>query len=120
MNKNNELIAEFECLNKIKDLESINKDNEHLKDHYFLPNEEFPFWESDSLKYNTSFDWLLPVVDKCFDRHSIRKEDGKYKFIGDHFYHFKQHRIATEGERMIDVYYDAVIEYLKWYNDENI
>jgi hypothetical protein len=119
MNKDNELIADFEGIKKIKDLEKIDKDNEHLKDHYFLPKEEFPFWESDTLKYNKSLDWLLPVVDKCFDIFTIRKEkEGEYKFMGDHWYHFKQHRIVTTADTLIDAYYKGVVEYIKWFNDD--
>lgn len=118
MNKDNDLIASYVGLKKIKELEEINEENKHIKDYYFLPKEEFPYWESDSLKYNTSFDWLLPVVDKCFERYTIRKENDQYKFIGDHYYHFKQHRIVTEDEELITVYYKAVIEYIKWYNND--
>ncbi len=56
------------------------------------------------LKYNTSWDWLMPVVESCFER--LDSKDSS----------------ADEIKRQLLVcnlrgVYTSVVEFIKWYNE---
>ena len=53
--------------------------------------------------YDTSWDWLMPVVKKCFD--TQQPEEGQHYFINE--------SLLTMD---IDVVYDRVVEFIKEYN----
>ena len=57
----------------------------------------------DELLYQTSWDWLLPVVSEC--REKSNAEDSHWEAVCYSF----------EGCN-IDVTYQAVVEFIKWYN----
>ncbi len=54
--------------------------------------------------YDTSWDWLMPVINKCFDV----AEDGQMSDIMHHL------QVAE-----MDSTYDAVIEFINNYNNQN-
>ena len=56
------------------------------------------------LSYHLSFDWLMPVVDKCW------KNQGKF---GEGLGYFQNVTIFKSIEEV----YDAVIVFIKWYNE---
>jgi len=91
--EDNKLIAEFMGANPFR--ESVNEDVlsyemyglvENIEDglnekHFFLPSE---------MKYNTSWDWLMPVINKCYQEHMSKNIaeavmncdiDGAYKEV---------------------------------------
>ena len=51
--------------------------------------------------YDTSWDWLMPVVKKCFDTRQLLLISNESFLTMD-----------------IDVVYDRVVEFIKIYNDE--
>ena len=57
------------------------------------------------MKYHTSWDWLMPAVQKCFD--TQQPEEGQHYFINE--------SLLTMD---IGVVYDRVVEFIKTYNDE--
>ena len=57
------------------------------------------------LQYHTSWDWLMPVVQKCFD--TQQPSEGQHYFINESLLTMK-----------IEVVYDRVVEFIKQYNDE--
>jgi hypothetical protein len=57
--------------------------------------------EEPFLPYDTSWDWLMPVVDKCYQEHMS-------KHIAD--------AVMTCD---IDTTYKAVVEFINWYNEQN-
>ena len=57
-------------------------------------------------KYDTSWDWLMPVVQKCFD--TQQPEEGQHYFINE--------SLLTMD---IEVVYDRVVEFIKQYNESN-
>lgn len=63
---------------------------------------------ADDLKYHTSFDWLMPVVEKISKIHSI---NGLYR----------QYEKVSEALLMIDIslLFKAVVSFIKWYNENN-
>jgi len=58
------------------------------------------------LKYHTSWDWLMPVVQKCFD--TQQPEEGQHYFINE--------SLLTMD---IEVVYDRVVEFIKEHNEVN-
>ena len=113
----NKLIAEFMGANPFR--ESVNEDVlsyemyglvENIEDglnekHFFLPSE---------MKYNTSWDWLMPVVEKIenFGYEFIIAESRCYvKHNTDHSIKELFH-IETIGSK-IDTTYKAVVEFIQ-------
>jgi len=86
--ENNKLIAEFY-------LENI--PHEHTFGIALL------HMESEAMEFHTSWDWLMPVVQKCFD--TQQPEEGQHYFINE--------SLLTMD---IEVVYDRVVEFIKIYN----
>ena len=87
--KDNKLIAEFM---------GIENDNAKMRGHLY----ECPVtaeYVSD-LEYHTSWDWLMPVVQKCFD--TQEPTEGQHYFINE--------SLLTMD---IEVVYDRVVEFIK-------
>lgn len=61
----------------------------------------------DKLKYDTSWDWLMPVVEKIANLHS------KFPFEVSEF--CNDYGIAAKKE----VVYRAVVDFIRWYNSQN-
>ena len=57
------------------------------------------------LKYHTSWDWLMPAVQKCFD--TQQPEEGQHYFINE--------SLLTMD---IGVVYDRVVEFIKTFNEK--
>ena len=94
--KDNKLIAEFMGLESFKDsLASL---------HQGKINVDVDVYEQ--AQYDTSWDWLMPVVQKCFD--TQQPEEGQHYFINE--------SLLTMD---IEVVYDRVVEFIKTYNDGN-
>ena len=93
MEENNKLIAEFMGL-----------DTEVFwsgKVNYYFSSS---WYEEHELSYNVSWDWLMPVINKCFDV----AEDGQMSDIMHHL------QVAE-----MDSTYDAVVEFINNYNNQN-
>lgn len=99
--KNNELIAKF------MEVETCSDD--HVNDGhgpcYWVPAGMFGKWEyvkDYGLKYDSSYEWLMPVVNKCIN-----------------IYHDKRDKIfdALMSGEGIDKLYIAVVEFIQWYYD---
>jgi hypothetical protein len=91
--KDNKIIAEFMGMELGDDKTMYYDDAENL--HAPTPINE--------LKYHTSWDWLMPVVLKCFD--TQQPEEGQHYFINESLLTMK-----------IEVVYDRVVEFIKEYN----
>ena len=99
----NKLIAEFMrvaivgpmyWIPKHEEIRRTSASSYYLNEHYY----------DDELKYHSSWDWLMPVVSKCY-------ESGN---LGSGF------RTAIEESLMgiidIDQTWFDVVEFIKWYN----
>ena len=84
--QNNKLIAEFMGVHEIM---------HDGYSEYELPSNEIV----QHLQYHTSWDWLMPVVDKCYQEHMS-------KHIAD--------AVMTCD---IDTTYKVVVEFIKEYNE---
>lgn len=80
--KDNKLIAEFMGYTFVNGVYESRKDEFHI----------------DEMLYNTSWDWLMPVIDKCYQEHMS-------KHIAD---------VVMTCD--IDKAYQAVVEFINQYN----
>ena len=99
--ENNKLIAEFmgatPCILSIK---SIGDMQGYECDDFKLP--------IDELEYATSWDWLMPVVQKCattyIDKHKFVRELRLFNMV-----------IYSDIQEI----YKEVVEYVKWFNTQD-
>ena len=68
-----------------------------------LPNDNNLYNIDCELQYHTSWDWLMPVAEKCLT--ADEPSDGQHYFIND--------ALLTCN---IEVVYDRVVEFIKQYN----
>ena len=91
--KDNKLIAEFMGL-------------EFSKGEYYRPLYNSGDWiPENELQYHTSWDWLMPVADKCLTTDEAFVTEGQHYFVND--------ALLTCN---IEVVYDRVVEFIKDYN----
>ena len=102
--ESNQMIAEFMGAKK----------SPHFEDDYQMygiiecikdGENEWHFFHPQDMEFQTSWDWLMPVVTKCLDIYHIEQmnDDLNFKFydsIGD-----------------IKKTYKAVVEFIKFYNE---
>jgi len=104
--ENNKLIAKFMGLRYVSDPISPTG--------YGWTNGKTPV--SIDLKYNSSWDWLMPVVEKIEDAATdtyVEISESSTEIWGYPF------RINIYKESKIESVYDAVVEFIKWYNKNN-
>ena len=73
-----------------------------VKGSEVLPNGTYSVHRLSELKYHTSWDWLMPVVQKC-------RKDNRLEYFDMVYY------ALEEGD--INVTYKAVIEFIKNQNN---
>jgi len=77
---------------------------------------------ASELKYNTSWDWLMPVVEKINNtKHPTLNEriDVIIYRRTCHINDIQQIIIETTGKDMLECTYKAVVSFIKWYNQQN-
>lgn len=97
--KNNAMIAEF------MNVETCSDDHGYEGPCYYVPTGafgKFEYVKDYSLKYDSSYEWLMPVVNKCIN-----------------IYHDQRDEIfsALASGEGIEKLYIAVVNFIKWYND---
>ena len=120
----NKLIAEFMGVRFMPDDEYIERLKENREEGVCF---DLGRMESE-LKYHTSWDWLIPVVEKinnCKDKHGY---DYNFQIgngyvwldpgMGDRIY-FSGNKINYRDEPMISKVYRGVMAFLKVYNEKN-
>ena len=113
--ENNKLIAEF--MNR-----KMRKGNFWSKvmgyaDEYIIINGE-PKWSLGDIPYNSSWNWLMPVVKKITNliknnRPLPLELDDKWELQWRKLYDYQSYSFF---ENNITSIYKAVIEFIKWYN----
>jgi len=100
MENNNILIAEFMGINHLDDDKYINNLKEMKAEGLYFEQG----YMTSELKFDTDWNWLMPVVKKC--REESNDEDSYWEAI---YY--------SLVDLDIDNVYIAVVEFIKWYNE---
>lgn len=72
--------------------------------------------EDDTVLFKTSWDWLMPVVEKIESM-----EDFRFNMTIEQSFctvienHTSNDITATDGNTKIEAVYNAVVEFIKWY-----
>ncbi len=111
--ENNQLIAEFMggTLSSVPNLINLSQTrgdaNIHsVKGSEMLPNGTYSVHRLNELKYHSSWDWLMPVVEKCFVKQEEVSDDLSFK-LNDALL-----------ETNIESLYKAVVEFIKQHNNQ--
>jgi hypothetical protein len=127
--KENRIIAHFMNYFYIKDFDTYSiPEQERLKVDSFSYSYEFSdIFKSKELKFHLSYDWLMPVIEKIENLNL--DEFGLGEFVSNisnrqGFYCEFRLRNSYEtkisdsfGDSKIDAIYNAVIEFINWYNE---
>jgi len=112
--KDNKLIAEFMGLYDEISLDSIAGNIHSWSDAPFFyitedSKEKVMEGITEYSKYHTSWDWLMPVVIKCKESVDYCDDDNALEY----------HKIEDEmlSQLSIEDTYNAVVEFIKEYND---
>ena len=101
----NRLIAEFMGIKTLRYHEGIDDDR------YYFHDFEFPFLEPGDMKYNSSWNWLMPVGKKCKEL-LIRPKNGEEVYMLEYlegmFFSFN-----------VNLAFESVVEFIESYNEEN-
>lgn len=135
--ENNKLIAEFMGLKNHFNNQGVTKvlidGNEHIQDWECYDAERDILITPIEMKYHTSWDWLMPVVEKIrnvtsYDRDKFSTEViiyGNKTTIKSGGYGEKRHsnlffnKTELGTWNTIEPTYQVVVEYIKWYNKNN-
>ena len=101
--EDNKLIAEFMGLELE---ETLNKVMVYARKEQRGLIKLTEFYEANELKFHTSWDWLMPVVRKCFE--IDEPTEGQHYFINE--------ALSTMD---IEIVYDRVVGFIKEYNQIN-
>ena len=95
--ENNKLIAEFMGVEK-----------ENGRYYFTTPMEDY---KTEELYFDVSWDWLMPVVEKINLQVTLGHATGSIHKVIDKIHHRVKHT-------MIDATYQAVVEFIKQYNEK--
>ena len=73
---------------------------------YANPQDKSDAWSTDEMRFNESWNWLMPVVSK------ITRDE---KYIDNDY---REHLLDIVPYGHIEDTYDAVVEFIKTHNDE--
>jgi len=126
----NKLIAEFEGWKEpsleyklkwcgVPNEEKLNKLNKEYIPYLVHSEKSEPFF-IDSLQYEMSWDWLIPIIDKIRNTPKVIAFEISFSLgvIVKTYYNDKWH--FYESNDIIEAPYVAIIDYIKWYNNEQI
>jgi hypothetical protein len=73
------------------------------------------------LKYHSSWDWLMPVVEKIEETYDVDVHCLQPQFEDDTKYQIQIYISGTNvsGNNKIECYHKAVIEFIQWHIEQN-
>lgn len=78
--------------------------------------DEIGYYDTDELEYHSSWDWLMPVVEKIGLEYLVKIQNGTCTIFYIHPMGSKQVNISFQCEdKTIDSVYLAVLDFLEWY-----
>lgn len=101
----NKLIAEFMYPNK--------REPYYIEEHRYIDVKygeyvEFDCFSVEEMKYHSSWDWLMPVINKIVEMNVY------YEFVDETFGMFGKDDLVNT--KYIIRSFENVIEFIKWYN----
>ena len=112
MQDKNTIIAQFMGLENHFKNEGVTKvfinENEYIQNWECYDTETENLITPIEMKYHTSWDWIIPVIEKIQDKH-LENPELDYKYVDE---------IKLAVPNIQEVYY-LVVEFIKIYNDEN-
>lgn len=127
--KSNELIAKFMGSRYVNEPFKVNEDDKEFTDfwHWSKPEDSFPKcqvtgieWSTaymiGNFKYHSSWDWLIPVFNKC--QELLRTMEGTIEVARHHLY--LSNSLDFLGVLNIEKVYIAVIKFIIWFNSLQI
>lgn len=109
MKTDNELIAEFMCVEKCTDPNCANDRCYLYKE--FKDTSSGNYRKIEEMKYHTSWDWLMPVVEKI---EMVKGVHFVISELGCDVYSFGKQISNSREETKILTVYKAVVEFIKW------
>lgn len=127
--KYNELIARF-MKYKSKKIKYTDFKILSFKIPFLVDIDNDGFIYSHMLKFNTSWDWLMPVIERIefldYDTIIFRNRVNEENNLSYGF-HIKKYNTAYVeaiikewGDTKIETVYKGVIKFIKWYNKKNL
>jgi len=110
--ENNKMIAEFMGAKyyKVDNIYSFN----------YMPNKRHTSFDPSYLKFHSSWNWLMPVVEKIESIKNYRYDfEIKQSCIEIYDKDNQEDIISTCGDTKKEVIYYAVVEFIKYYNAKN-
>ena len=113
MEEDNKLIAEF--MGAELDISCAHYDNCKIDPTTGSPNNGYRRY--DKMEYKSSWDWLMPVLEKCFPKWEFETFHSQNRFAGASIIDgCLQWHITVTGNTPIESHYKAVVKFIKWYN----
>ena len=110
LEENNKLIAEFMMFETVGDLHLIPFDN--TANDTYLP---------EHMKFHSSWDWLMPVVEKIANDTQKIIIDPVEEGVKIHIFKNGTNEVLREIHNhnglLIDCLYLSVVEFIKWHNE---
>lgn len=127
MKEDNKLIAEFMGYTQLPDGSYYMSDHQ---EYDMLLGSYVNFYNPDNMKFNTSWNWLMPVVEKI---ETLETEfDGKFRVEITHHTCVitgnkslfseqweKVYDVSISHDSKIKAVYDAVIQFITWWNQNH-
>ena len=117
--ENNKLIAEF--MGVFHQLGTYHLPQHKRYEKIGAKIELYDTFLLEDLSYHTSWDWLMPVVEKienldCLYDFTIDKNRGviKTKLSADNVFRFNEDYFTSSK---LEIVYKAVVEFINWYNE---
>ncbi len=109
--ENNKLIAEF--LTKNTDYWQVEDSQQPEEEQlYFQPHDaEFQLMHPSEMLFSTSWNWLMPVIQKCLEGEAEQSPEISNTVI-------KSIYNALCNTEITEVY-QSVVAFIKWYNEQN-
>lgn len=97
------------------------KDKPESINYYFL--EKGRYVNEDNLHYDSSWDWLMPVVERieCFCDVIVHIDGNSCVIdIDEAKFGMPEEQIIVDADSKIEAVYGAVVSFIEWWNNANV
>jgi len=101
---------------------SIEEGNKLIAEFMNVSKDSYRY-KNDLLNYEDSWDWLMPVVEKIaamdYMNFNLSSFDGAGFYDDDYKHTARGTRIFSKKDKLIDSTWQAVIQFIQWYQKQN-